>query len=430
MDVSPLGVNNCCCFKTDPRDSQKCPSTTKEAAEPTPSSNGVGIRVFTGDLELERPDECPFGYIKCCYDTYEEIQEVEKLADKTCLPLESNTQVESTEQWQQFCSEGTNVRQPQENKQCGERPGFYTIPNLPHGMASPEEFPWMCGIFDRNNQYLCACVIVPENFNNDITRGTSLILTVAHKVVNHNPGDLKIRMRDHYLCKDFKAPERQKFIDYDVDSISIYPDFSPERFNNNLAAIKTKGTIDTTQNGINAACLPTCGEMFDFTFQNGTGTRCWISGWGQDQNGHGLTPYLQKVDVPMYNTNRCRLRVREEIQKILPDTNIQLHPSELCAGGELGKDACNGDGGAPLVCQSESKRWFVMGLVAWGVDNRCGEYDLPGIYVRLSYFKDWINALSSKSDSAPKATALAGGELETGGIMPRDEIPVIIRSGI
>lgn len=169
---------------------------------------------------------------------------------------------------------------------------FFTIPNLPHGMASPEEFPWMCGIFDRNNKYLCACVIVPENFNNDMSTGTSLVLTVAHKAINYNPGwvqnysqnlcnnlscrifsDLKIRVRDHYLCKNFKAPERQKYIDYDVDSIFIHPDYSPERYTSNLAAIKIKGPIDTSQNGINAACLPTCNEMFDFTFQNGTGTR-------------------------------------------------------------------------------------------------------------------------------------------------------------
>ena len=46
---------------------------------------------------------------------------------------------------------------------------------------------------------------------------------------------------------------------------------------------------------------------------------------------------------------------------------FELHSSEVCAGGEVGKDACTGDGGSPLVCQAQSGRWTVVGLVTWGV---------------------------------------------------------------
>merc|ERR1711872_1002148 len=57
-----------------------------------------------------------------------------------------------------------------------------------------------------------------------------------------------------------------------------------------------------------------------------------------------------------------------------------LSPSEICAGAEVGKDACTGDGGSPLVCQAKSGRWTVMGLVTWGVG--CAS-DVPGVYARI-----------------------------------------------
>ena len=61
-----------------------------------------------------------------------------------------------------------------------------------------------------------------------------------------------------------------------------------------------------------------------------------------------------------------------------PGENFRLSESEICAGGEGGKDACDGDGGAPLVCQSKDNRWVVAGIVTWGVD--CGQVGVPGVY--------------------------------------------------
>ena len=40
----------------------------------------------------------------------------------------------------------------------------------------------------------------------------------------------------------------------------------------------------------------------------------------------------------------------------------KILPGELCAGAELGKDSCYGEGGFPLVCQSEEDKWHAVGI--------------------------------------------------------------------
>lgn len=85
---------------------------------------------------------------------------------------------------------------------------------------------------------------------------------------------------------------------------------------------------------------------------------------------------------------------------------FSLHSGFLCAGGEEGKDACKvldrfrkfavpelmffflkGDGGGPLVCESQGS-WFLAGLVSWGIG--CGSPDVPGVYVKVSEYSDWV----------------------------------------
>jgi hypothetical protein len=46
---------------------------------------------------------------------------------------------------------------------------------------------------------------------------------------------------------------------------------------NSFAVLIVDRPIDLVQaNGINAACLPACRNMFDYKFKNGTGTRCLV----------------------------------------------------------------------------------------------------------------------------------------------------------
>lgn len=68
-----------------------------------------------------------------------------------------------------------------------------------------------------------------------------------------------------------------------------------------------------------------------------------------------------------------------------------FHSSFLCAGGELGKDACNGDGGSPLMCLIDGTDdvYYQAGIVSWGIG--CGNKGLPGVYTNVAAFKSWID---------------------------------------
>jgi secreted trypsin-like serine protease len=142
-----------------------------------------------------------------------------------------------------------------------------------------------------------------------------------------------------------------------------------------------KGRIDlTSTDDINAACLPGCDDQFNYQFNNGTGVRCWVAGWGKDGKGGKFQVIQNKVDVPLMRSSECQRKMKTALGRDA-GRDFQLSESEVCAGGEQGKDACDGDGGAPLVCQSKDNRWNVVGLVTWGVD--CARKGVPGIYANV-----------------------------------------------
>ena len=40
----------------------------------------------------------------------------------------------------------------------------------------------MCLVLDGSNNFIAACAVVPERFDNNVSRGTKKVLTAAHKL--------------------------------------------------------------------------------------------------------------------------------------------------------------------------------------------------------------------------------------------------------
>ncbi|XP_023131890.2 transmembrane protease serine 7 [Amphiprion ocellaris] len=107
--------------------------------------------------------------------------------------------------------------------------------------------------------------------------------------------------------------------------------------------------------------------------------RCWVTGWGYRSEDNKVLPsVLQEAEVSILSQNDCK-----KIHSL-------VSPRMLCAGVPSGeRDACNGDSGGPLSCQAPGGgRWFLIGIVSWGVG--CGRENLPGVYTRVNKFTSWI----------------------------------------
>ncbi|CAF1518828.1 unnamed protein product, partial [Adineta steineri] len=109
------------------------------------------------------------------------------------------------------------------------------------------------------------------------------------------------------------------------------------------------------------------------------GTRLAVIGWGALGSGVSLNPIiLQQAEVFAIDNNDpiCT--------QTMGDSEIQF-----CAGlREGGKDSCQGDSGGPIF-QWQGEYWEQVGIVSYG--NGCAEPNDPGVYVRLSYYYNWIN---------------------------------------
>lgn len=213
--------------------------------------------------------------------------------------------------------------------------------------------------------FLCAGSLINEQ----------VLVTAAHCLNNLQANQIEIRAGIKYSFIGEGEPEIR-----DVNSIVIHERFNSGNLRNDIGLAFLSSPYTLTDK-ISTVCIPPLNTNFD-------GQRCFVAGWGRrQQNLTADENDSRKVDLPVVPRAECQAELRQS--DLGP--NFALHSSFICAGGELGKDACRGDGGSPLMCpiQGTDDDYFQAGIVSWGIG--CGVRRRPGVYTNVAAFKTWID---------------------------------------
>ncbi|XP_023728003.1 phenoloxidase-activating factor 2 isoform X2 [Cryptotermes secundus] len=259
---------------------------------------------------------------------------------------------------------------------CGTRtPMRLANVKLKTGQAPFAAFPWSAIILGPENNYIGGGILV----------GSYHVLTAAHKIASYvNCPGVKVRLGDWDITRNI---EPYSYQDYIISNVYIHPHFNSANLQNDIAVIKLYQQIPLgVYPNINPACLSRQNAAF-------TGQRCIVAGWGTDAFGpSGQYQSIEKeATVPVLGWSDCQAK----LQATRLGSQFQFNPNSfICAGGEEGYDACTGDGGSALVCEVNGQH-YVAGIVAWGIG--CADKGVPGVYVNVPSYIDWINQKISQT---------------------------------
>ncbi|XP_072946550.1 phenoloxidase-activating enzyme-like isoform X2 [Epargyreus clarus] len=249
--------------------------------------------------------------------------------------------------------------------------------------TSLDQFPWVAMIDYEREGLRCGGSLISGKY----------VLTAAHCLIGNKRVDLKaisVRLGEYnttnpgHDCIEVAGGGvdcTDGAVTVEIESYVVHEDFDPSQVfrYHDIALIRLKETVNYTD-FIRPICLPTS----DFTLSAKADLQLWVSGWGIfDQSKelstvklYGVLPYVQ------FETCQNRFSI---------NSRQSLLGSQICVGGEVDKDVCNGDSGGPLMIMTEKLRYDLAGVISFG-SNSCGLENFPSIYTKVYDYLDWIQA--------------------------------------
>ncbi|KAF7229904.1 serine protease 27-like [Nothobranchius furzeri] len=221
--------------------------------------------------------------------------------------------------------------------------------------AVPGSWPWQI-VFKNADFFFCGGSVINNQW----------LLTAAHCAPSIDPDTTSVHLGIFYL-NSFNPGE----VIRSVAEVHCNPGYNSQTYNNDICLVKMSAPVNFTE-----FIQPICLADENSTFYDELSV--WVTGFGITSLG-AVADTLQEVSVPIIGNNRCHCY--NQAYSTVTD-------NMMCAGVEAGgKDSCQGDSGGPLVANIGGT-WVQGGVVSFGAG--CGVALLPGVYARVSQYKQWI----------------------------------------